>query len=208
VYLRNANTALNNAKSIPGIIEAMTPNGFGEERLEEGLALWSKTNDLFAVRHRERGEQYESGEAFHEIFEKARRVNQLAVKCARRVFKKNPHAWEELQLHGPRSVVFPEWYKQSSTFYTNVLAKPQYISELGYFGYTEAKVREERALTEEVMAANNLHIQQIGESQEATKLRNATFKEFEDWMINFYTVAKHALSDKPQWLEKLGITQA
>lgn len=43
-----------------------------------------------------------------------------------------------------------------------------------------------------------------GESQDATKLKDSAFGEIDDWMSEFYAVAKIALEDNPQLLESLG----
>ena len=43
-----------------------------------------------------------------------------------------------------------------------------------------------------------------GESQDATKLKDTAFGELDDWMRDFYAVAKIALEDNPQLLESLG----
>lgn len=42
-----------------------------------------------------------------------------------------------------------------------------------------------------------------GESQDATKLKDTAFGELDDWMREFYAVAKIALEDNPQLLESL-----
>jgi hypothetical protein len=47
----------------------------------------------------------------------------------------------------------------------------------------------------------------MGESQEATQIRDTAFTALEEWMADFYLVAKRMLKDKPRWLEKLGIRQ-
>ena len=49
-----------------------------------------------------------------------------------------------------------------------------------------------------------MYLREKGESQDATKLKDAPFIELEDWMREFYTVAKIALKDNPQLLESLG----
>jgi hypothetical protein len=59
----------------------------------------------------------------------------------------------------------------------------------------------------DVIAADARHKKEMGESQEATEVRDNSFEELSDWMSKFYVVAKIALASKPQWLEKLGIKQ-
>ena len=48
------------------------------------------------------------------------------------------------------------------------------------------------------------YLREKGESQDATKLKDSAFGEIDDWMSEFYAVAKIALEDNPQLLESLG----
>ena len=59
-----------------------------------------------------------------------------------------------------------------------------------------------------VRVANADQEREKGEAQASTKLRDKGIEKFDDWMEDFYGVAAIALSDKPQWLEKLGIKEA
>ncbi|NLT49572.1 MAG: hypothetical protein GXX85_01480, partial [Ignavibacteria bacterium] len=43
-----------------------------------------------------------------------------------------------------------------------------------------------------------------GESEDATKEKDAAFAKMDKWMSDFYAVARIALEDKPQLLEALG----
>ncbi len=49
------------------------------------------------------------------------------------------------------------------------------------------------------------YLREVGESQDATKQKDAAFAEIDDWMRDFYAVARIALEDHPQLLETLGI---
>lgn len=49
-----------------------------------------------------------------------------------------------------------------------------------------------------------MSLREKGESQDATKLKDTAFIELDDWMSEFYVVAKIALEDNPQLLESLG----
>tara|TARA_R110002050_G_scaffold89774_1_gene188980 strand:- start:37267 stop:37446 length:180 start_codon:yes stop_codon:yes gene_type:complete len=44
-----------------------------------------------------------------------------------------------------------------------------------------------------------------GEAQQATDDRERAMDEIDEWMSLYYTIAKIALANKPQLLEKLGV---
>jgi len=50
------------------------------------------------------------------------------------------------------------------------------------------------------------YLREIGESQDATKAKNAAFSTIDDWMSEFYAIAEIGLEDNPQLLEALGKT--
>lgn len=59
-------------------------------------------------------------------------------------------------------------------------------------------------LIEELKEAKSDYEKEEGESQDATKLKDAAFAKMDDWMAEFYAVAKIGLEDNPQLLESVG----
>jgi len=60
------------------------------------------------------------------------------------------------------------------------------------------------ALITEVEAARGVYLREQGESQDATHNKNLVFDQLDDWMQEFYAVAKIALEDRPQLAESMG----
>ncbi|AKP50231.1 hypothetical protein [Cyclobacterium amurskyense] len=56
----------------------------------------------------------------------------------------------------------------------------------------------------DIEAARSEYLQEKGESQDATKEKDATFAKMDDWMSEFYAVVRIGLEDNPQLLEALG----
>lgn len=59
-------------------------------------------------------------------------------------------------------------------------------------------------LITELETARAEYLKEVGESQDATKAKDAAFAKMDDWMSEFYAVARIGLEDNPQLLEALG----
>jgi hypothetical protein len=47
-------------------------------------------------------------------------------------------------------------------------------------------------------------LREVGESEDLTQQKDGAFSKLDEWMSEFYAVAKIALEDHPQLLESLG----
>ncbi|MBN1576518.1 MAG: hypothetical protein JW913_08200 [Chitinispirillaceae bacterium] len=206
--LRQYSVSLTNAQSDDGIGEAMAGYGYGSDRINEGVTLHGRVVDLFARQKKEYGEQLEASASLKEIFAKADAAYGTSYKVARIAFENDPNAYTALMLSGTRSKLISLWFKQTDTFYRNILQNNDFLLKIGEYGYTSEKLSGEHSLVQEVMAANARHKRERGESQEATKVRDAAMENLEAWMSKFYRIAKIACAGHDQWLEKLGIREA
>jgi len=62
-------------------------------------------------------------------------------------------------------------------------------------------------LVQAVAEANAVQEKEKGEAQEATKLRDAALDDLDQWMSDFIAIARLALEERPQYLEKLGVVE-
>ncbi|MBN2036969.1 MAG: hypothetical protein JW768_09535 [Chitinispirillaceae bacterium] len=205
--LRDYSVTLTNAAGDAGIGQALAGRGYGKDRLSEGASLLSQVNDLFAKQKQEYGEQLEASAALKETFNRADSAYNPSYKIARIAFEDDPNAFTALMLSGTRSKLISVWHKQADTFYRNLLGNGEFVAKMAEYGYTAEQLSNEHALVQEVMAANARHKKEMGESQEATKVRDAAMEKLEVWMSKFYRIARIACAGQQQWLEKLGLQE-
>ena len=70
---------------------------------------------------------------------------------------------------------------------------------------TAEQLNAANALIADVETTRADYLREKGESQNATQTKDASFAVLDDWMSEFYAVARIALEDQPQLLEALGL---
>ena len=111
---------------------------------------------------------------------------------------------ERLDVAGSLPRAYIRWLETVKTFYSVSLADPEIQGRLSALRVTSEYLNETYAMIGEVEAARALYIQEIGESQNATKLKDAAFAKVDDYMRKFYATSRIALAESPQLLESLG----
>ena len=75
------------------------------------------------------------------------------------------------------------------------------------FGMTQAKLEAGKKLLAETETANAAQEKEKGKAQQATLERDNAVEQLEEWLSDFISIARIALEEKPQLLEKLGVVE-
>lgn len=200
-----AQVATGNALADPDILNALTAFGYDTARITAGKNLTDEVADLIARQKKEYGEQYQASAQVQEAWDRADRAYMKTLKIARIALRDNVMAQNALGLTGHRKNSLSGWLEQAERFYRNLLSDETLLTAMAEFGYTAEKLQAEQELVEAVHSANLIQEKEKGEAQDATEKRDARADELDRWMADFKQVARIALEDNPQWLEKLGI---
>ncbi len=111
---------------------------------------------------------------------------------------------ERLGLIGGIPHAYTRWIEAVRRFYSITLADTDIQSQLARLNVSAKHLTAANALLLEVEDARRNYVKEQGESQDATHHKNSIFDQREDWMREFYAVAKIALEDRPQLAESLG----
>ncbi len=68
---------------------------------------------------------------------------------------------------------------------------------------TTEDIATELAQIQTLETARTTYLREVGESQDATKQKDAAFAKMDDWMQDFYAIADIALEGQPQLIEAL-----
>ena len=202
--LFDAERAINNSLAYPEILDAVTPFGYDQLRLEAARALYEQARELTNLQKKEYGEQYEATQVVQKAWDEAAVVYAAAIKIARVAFKGNKGARGALGLSGNRKRSLHGWIGQADRFYDNLLRDPAYVATMTSFSYTEFKLEAEYALVQAVVEASRVQDHERSGAQEATLARDGVMDELDEWMADYKSIAEVALADSPQKLEQLG----
>jgi len=205
--LLQAQTAIDNALTDDEVKGFLSVFGYDDTVLNAGKALLDEAGRLNQQQLKEYGDQYSATQEFTAKWETAKSDYTRFTKIARVAVKNDPAAYQKLGLSGTRRQSFSGLSAQMDQFYTNALADPAILSALGRFGVTQDKLSSGKQNSDAAKAASVAQQNEKGEAQQATLARDKAVDALEDWLSDFTAIARIALEEKPQLLEKLGILE-
>jgi hypothetical protein len=203
--LHAAQVAINNTQSDAEIAARMTAYGYDAARMNEGKQRWAAAQAAVNQQTATEGTQREQTAQLRCCEQEARDAYQSLAKVARAVFPRHASQLATLGLTGRTPVNMAGFLTAATTLFDNALNNAQIKTTLASYGYDEAKLQSERAKIAACDAASQQQESAKGASQQATQERDAALKALNDWLSQFIKIARVALRDKPQLLEKMGI---
>ena len=195
--------ALENAEEQPGIAAKMAELSYDSEKIAEGKSLLAQTMQVYMKNKTEDVETSEASAKFktdRELLEKTFRRHR---RKARVVFRKDPVMLQRLAIDDDVPGAYAKLMETVSVFYSEA-GKPDVLDKLARLGITGEDISGGMELASSVSDDRNNYLREVGESEAATKTKDAAMATMQDWMTEFYAVARIALEDQPQLLEALG----
>lgn len=204
-FLMYAKTMIENALSDNDVKTALANYGYDEAKLRAGKALYDEAFELDLAQKKETGEKVAATAEFNNLWAEVDRQYMKTLKVARIALKNLYKADQAAMLYGVRKQSFNGWQEQAVSFYANVLKDPELLAAMAQFGYSEDKLQQEYEMVKQVIAKNLQQKKEKGESEQATRFRDQKLDELADFVSDLRGIAKVALADTPDYLEKLGI---
>lgn len=196
--------SLTNASAQPVIAQIMDEFGYGPEKLAEGRAMVAEVRAAFDNRNTEQNEAMAAYRDFEAKWDELSERYALHRRKAKAAFSKAPVTAERLAVLGSMPRSYAKWLETVRTFYTVSLSDPEIQQGMTRVKLSAEDLNAAAALLPEIEEARANYIREKGESQHATKVKDEAFSRLEEWMREFYTIAKIALEESPQLAESLG----
>ena len=204
-FLMSAKTMIENALSDNTVQTALAGYGYDETKLQAGKALYDEAFELDLAQKRESGEKVAATAEFNNLWAEADQQYMKTLKVARIVLKNLYKADQAAMLYGVRKQSFNGWQEQAVSFYANTLKDPELLEAMAQFGYPEDKLQQEYEMVKQVIEKNLQQKKEKGESEQTTRIRDQKLDELAVFISDLRGIAKVALADTPDYLEKLGI---
>lgn len=201
--IQNFGILFENLKNNAEIAREMAEYGYGETEIAVGKALYDKAITLHQTNLRETKEETESYADFDKKFNDVLSVFMKDRKKGKIVFKDQEANLRTLRLKALTSKSIASLMEDMKNFY-NVLDQDETLrTAISRLKVDETHIKSQLNAVLQAEKAYAVYQNEKGESQQATKNKDAAFSELEKWVRELYSVAKIALEDKPQLLESI-----
>ena len=202
--LEQYRVSLENVELQSEIATIMAEFGYDSETIGQGKSLLAETRQAFDSNKTEDDETSAAYKDFTTKKEQLTATYSLHRKKAKVIFRNDSIIMDKLAISGSLPQAYIKCLETSRKFYSVAIADPAIQTSLSRLKITADDLNTTSTLISDLEAARALYLKEKGESQDATKIKDAAFGKLDDWMSEFYAVAKIALEDNPQLLESLG----
>jgi CheY-like chemotaxis protein len=196
--------ALENAVNQEEIAALLAELGYETSVIDEGKALLANTRQAFDLNKTEDNETTKAYAAFTAKKDEIADIYAMHRKKAKVAFRNEPVLLKQLGLTGTLPKAYVKWVETMKAFYSGSDLIGQLQANLTRLKVTPTDLQAGLTAITELESLRTEYLKEVGESQDATEAKDKAFAKIDDWMSEFYAVAKIALEDKPQLLESLG----
>ncbi|MDM8160584.1 hypothetical protein QUH73_12230 [Labilibaculum sp. K2S] len=197
--------SLANVENQPKIAATMAEFGYDLSTITKGRELLEATISAFNFNQQEDNETIQARADFDAKVTLMTEKYTSHRRKAKVAFRKDEVVLKQLGLAGNYSKAYTKWITTMKTFYNGVQTNAAHLAKLLVYKITEEEIAACITEINALETTRTLYLKEVGESQEATKLKDKALADLEEWMSDFYAVAKIAMEDQPQLLESLGL---
>jgi hypothetical protein len=203
--LNLAQVAINNTigdSEIQGLVAAF---GYTAAKMKEGQAAYKAAITSVNAQTAGEGAQKTATAKSDAAKETAILAYQSLAKVARAIFGSDKAKLATLGLTGGMPLPTAEFITAGYSLFDNAAGSAEIKSALSGYSYNDAKLAAERAKLAAFDTSNQAQEAAMGSAQQSTQEQLIAMRNMNAWVNQYLKIAKVALHDKPQLLEKLGI---
>ncbi|MBN1310327.1 MAG: hypothetical protein JXB30_02830 [Anaerolineae bacterium] len=200
--LNRAQLAIANTLGDEEIQTLVTALGYPAEVMSEGQVLYKAAVLAVNAQRAAAGAQQDATQEQSEAREVAQDAYQALAKLARAIFVDDKARLEALGLRGEMPQATAEFIAAAITLFENAKGVPELVD----YGYDADRLAAEHTKITAFVEAENRQEAAKGTAQQATREQDEALKALNDWVAQYIKIARVALREKTQLLEKIGVT--
>lgn len=172
--------------------------GYDDAKIRDFVEVYNQAVAANSRQMLEFGEKSDAYAEFDKLFSGAKEEFRIIKKIVKLAFRNNLQKADKLGLSRKYSKNIISIFESMQTFYDNAVADAEVMSALLTFGFTKDKTYRFRDGFIAARDAHNLFFKEHSEAVTATIFRDEKIAVLDDWMMDYYTIAKIALTHPPQ----------
>ena len=200
-----ANVAISNALSDAQIGKLLAEYGYNTQKLNEGKGVFTAADTAVKRQIALYGAQKEASKKADDAEKAARSAYQSLSQVAKAAFGQDKAKLGVLGLDRAMPNPVPLFITMATALFDNAMQNKEIADVLKNYGYTAERLTTERKKIEQLESARAAYESAKGAAQQATAEQKKAMEALDAWMSGFVKVARVALKEQPQLLEKLGI---
>ena len=204
--LKRAQLAIYGTLQSPEILTAVTVFGYDEPMMREGETLFLAVQNHRNRTSVKRGSKAQTNQKASGTENIGRKAYSSLATVVRALFVSDPAARTALGLAGRSPDSRAAFIATAETLFAACLgASPELKAKLARFGYPESKLISEQAKIAALRAEMTAQAGAKGDSEQETLALHHALNGLNAWVMQYRKLARLALANQPQLLEKIGI---
>lgn len=196
VFAQRVTYGLNND---PDIRRMMEPVGYDQFKINAFTTVYEAALNAHAAQQKEYSDKTGSYAEFEKIYKKAKTDLSCLIKVAKVALKNDRQKVDLLNLNGKKGYSVSDVFTYMSRLYINLEGDSNLLDKMAVYGYNINRVAACRNSFLNAQTQYNKYLKENSEAVEATKFRDERMAELDEWMYDYYALAKVAYLQKNEF---------
>lgn len=200
----NYGNIFENIKNNDIIKTKLAEYGYDDQEMAKGKAIYDTALEKMDDNKTKSTEELLSYDLFNQKLAELKKLYAEDRKVVKVIYRNDDRVLSALWLKGRASIRISDILDSADTLYKQLKSKANLHEPLAKVKIDEAYLDNRISFLEEVKALYKSYGLSKGESQQATIDKNLALTDLQNWVRDFYAIARVALKDQKQLLESLG----
>jgi hypothetical protein len=196
---------LENTISQEEVQQALDEMGYDDKLINEGKDLFDDACECYDDSTQKKRERKDAYGEFTMLRDKLKALYSLDRKKAKTVFNHDSLSMKRLNIDKPIPVSYDEWITGIKKFYSKLKYSKKLQEQVSVRKITPRGIEAGLDLVDKIEIARNDYLEIKTASEEATRKKDEILLQLDQWMSDFYAVARLALMSDPDLMESIGI---